>query len=112
LKGWSLGKHFVAEKTREAALPVKLPLGFSHPIVSVRTKIGQPAAVCQVWRNAARKLVPADVRFFEVGECTELDWDPPIKLIVPQQRNCKIEVLADWHGYLARKKIVGERQRR
>ncbi len=55
-------------------------------------------------------MVPVDFRFFAVGDCTELNWDRPIKLIVPQQRNCKIEVLADWHGYLARKKIIGERQ--
>ncbi len=27
-KGWSLGKHSVAEKTREAALAVRLRLGF------------------------------------------------------------------------------------
>ncbi len=66
----------------------------------------------QVSRNAARKFVPADVRFFEVGDCAELDWDRPVKLIVPQRRNCKIEVVADWHGYVARKKIVGQRRRR
>jgi hypothetical protein len=72
---------------------------FFHPIVSVWTKIGQPVTVWQVWRNAARKLVPADVKFFEVGDCIELNWDRPSKLIVPQQRNCKIEVLANWHGY-------------